>query len=61
MIEENILEKLSYFNLMLLIKYGILNNEEISQVKQIAETKPTHEKKLFELIQKKRELNHVRN
>ncbi len=55
-IEENVLQNLSYFNLISLIRYGRLNNDEISQVKQVAQAKPIHEKELFKLIHRKENL-----
>ena len=61
MIEETTLQNLIYFNLISLVRHGRLNKQEISQVKQVAQGKPIHEKELFKLIQKKEKLNHVKN
>ena len=52
MLEEIVLQKLSYSDLVLLVKHGRLDNEEISQVKQAAKAKPIHEKHFYQLIQK---------
>lgn len=52
MLEEAVLKNLNYFDLVLLLKHGRLDNEEISQIKQVAKSKPISEKKFYQLIQK---------
>lgn len=53
MIEEIVLNRLSYSSLISLLKNGELKNQEKLKIQKLAHSRPLHEKRLHQLMQKR--------